>query len=284
MRQTVIKSYAKLNIGLKVVNHREDGYHNLDMIIVPIELHDTMHLMDMKKAVDHFVTMDDFNITDFDNNVATRAMRLLQEETHFDSKLKLDIHKVIPSKAGLGGGSSNAAFTLKGLNNFLKLNISEEKLLEMAQSLGSDVPFFIPCKPMRCQGTGNIFTPISIKNDYYVLIVKPDAGCKTVDIFNKYDSMNIQSDSIDNIIKALETGDDDLLATSLFNDLEAPAFEYLPEIKVIKDKMLSLGLKKVCMTGSGSCVYALSTNKSQIKKAAKEFYKNYKTIVTKIIK
>jgi len=284
MRNTVIRSYAKLNIGLKVVGNRADGYHDLDMIIVPIELHDSMYLVEMKKAVDHYVTMDDFSITDFDNNVATRAINLLYEECKIQPKIKLDIHKVIPSKAGLGGGSSNAAFTLTGLNSFLKLNVPEEKLLEMAQKLGSDVPFFIRCKPMRCQGTGNIFSPITIKNDYYVLIVKPDQGCKTVDIFNKYDSMKQESGNIENIIKALENGDDELLAKSLFNDLEAPAFEYLPEIKTIKEKMISMGLKIVCMTGSGSCVYALSTSKSQIKKAAKEFYKNYKTIVTKIIK
>jgi len=284
MRSTVIKSYAKLNIGLKVVGNREDGYHDLDMIIVPIELHDSMLFSEMKRAEDHFITMDDFSITDIDNNVATKAVRLIEEECNIKAKVKIDIHKVIPSKAGMGGGSSNAAFTLTGLNSFLNLNIPEEKLLTLAQQIGSDVPFFVKCKPMRCQGTGNVFSPITIKNDYYVLIVKPDEGCKTVEIFNRYDSMKQESGSIDNIVKALAEGDDDLLSKSLFNDLEAPAMDYLPEIKTIKDKMIEMGLKIVCMTGSGSCVYALSTNKKEIKKAAKAFYGNYKTIVTKVVK
>lgn len=187
-------------------------------------------------------------------------------------------------QAGLGGGSSNAAFVLKGVDKFLNLRIPTEELIELAKQLGSDVPFFIPCKPARCRGTGGEFEPITIKNNYFVLIVKPERGCSTHDVFEASDGIDLVTGNVDSVIQALAEGDDKLLAESIVNSLEEPASKIVPEIKIIKQKLEKMGLNIVTMTGSGSAVIALSTNLSLIKNIARKLEDDYVVEITKIMK
>lgn len=285
MKSLLVKSYAKINICLGIEGKREDGYHNLDMVMLPLELHDSI-LINKLYAPDNFVTIDDFsNGLLNDDNVVSRAIDKLSEKYKFNSKFRVNIHKVIPMEAGLAGGSSNAAFTLKGVCDYLKIQPEKEDLLNIAKELGADVPYFIDCVPARCQGIGEIITPITVKNDYWVLIVKPEEGCSTKEIYHLYDEDPEKPHSSLEVIEALENGDDEKLASSVFNVLEKPAISKIPEIQLIKDKMHELGLKIVLMSGSGSSVFALSTDKKLIKKAARAFEKEYdKVIVTKIRK
>ena len=125
---------------------------------------------------------------------------------------------------------------------------------------------------------------INIKNDYYVLIVKPEQGCSTEGVYNVSDTMDLPLGDVDVVKKALEEGDDDLLADSIFNALEEPAISLVPEIQVIKDKLKIAGLKIVQMTGSGSAVFALSTDKRLIKSVAKSLENQYLVEVTKVLK
>lgn len=284
MKNLVVRSYAKINIGLNVNEIRPDGFHNLDMVMVPIELHDSLLISELKTADNNFVTIDDFSNGNVHYNLASTALNLLDNQCKLDNKFRVFIHKVIPMQAGLGGGSSNAAFVLKGVNKYLKLNMSNEDLVEMAKKLGSDVPFFIECKPCRCRGTGDIFDPISIKNNYYVLIVKPDTGCCTKDVFDLSNTMTLPTCNIDSVVQALETGDDELLANSISNSLEAPATRLVPEIGVIKNKLIDAGFSIVSMSGSGSAVFALSTNASLVKSVARKLEDDYLVEVTRIIK
>ena len=285
MKSLLVKSYAKINICLGIEGKRKDGYHDLDMVMLPLELHDSI-LINKLNAPDNFVTIDDFsNGLLNDDNVVSKAIESLSVKYKFNSKFRVNIHKVIPMEAGLAGGSSNAAFTLKGINDYLKLNASKEDLLEISRKLGADVPYFLDCVPARCQGIGEILTPITIKNDYWVLIVKPEDGCSTKEIYRLYDENPEKPISSKDVIDALAEGDDEKLAKSVFNVLEKPAISKVPEIQVIKDKMKALGLNIVLMSGSGSSVFALSVDKKLIKKAAHVFEKEYdKVIVTKIRK
>ena len=216
--------------------------------------------------------MDDFSIRLGHTNIAETALKaVLKKEKIKDKKFLVFIHKLIPVQAGMGGGSSNAAATMKVTNKFLKLNLSNEELLELAKPIGSDVPFFIDSKPARCRGKGEIAEPISIKNDYYVIIVKPEEGCSTKEVYAKFDTMpKYNPANIDNVIKALAEGDDDLLEKSIGNSLEEVAYELVPEVKVIVDKLKAKGLKLVMMTGSGSAVFGLSTDKKLIKRITRE--------------
>ena len=124
MRSLLLKSYAKINICLNVVGKKEDGYHELDMIILPLELHDSILFKKAPGASDNFVTIDDFSLGLFKYNSATAAIEKMQERYKFDDKFRITIHKVIPMQSGLGGGSSNAALTLVALNKYLKFHIS----------------------------------------------------------------------------------------------------------------------------------------------------------------
>lgn len=289
MYKAAEKSYAKINIALNITKIREDGYHELDMVMVPLKLHDSVQISELKGKKDNFVVMDDFSIKLGHTNIAEVALRTVLTKAGVDNKKFLVfIHKLIPVQAGMGGGSSNAAATMKVTNTFLKLNIPQGELLEMSKPIGSDVPFFIECKPARCKGKGEKLEPITIKNDYHVLIVKPEDGCSTKEVYAKFDEHpHYNAADIDNVIKALKEGDDDLLEKSMGNSLQAVASELVPEINVIIDKLKAKGLRLVMMTGSGSSVFALSTDKKLMKRIAKEIElenPNYYVELTEVLK
>ena len=279
-----VKSFAKINISLRIVSKREDGYHELDSLMLPIELHDSIIISTLQNSYDNFVTVDDFSNGLIHYNLASTGINALAKKYGFSTKFRVYIHKVIPMQAGLGGGSSNAAFTMKAVCQMLKLNPTDEELMELAAPFGADIPFFIRCKPSRAKGIGEILEPIEIKNNYYCLIVKPSAGCSTKEVFAIADKNEYKPVDIDTVVKALKEGDDDLLADSIGNSLEEAAISLVPEIAQIKEALKAIGLKIVLMSGSGSSVFALSTDQSLIKKAAKQLEDKYLVEVTKVLK
>lgn len=284
MKSLHIRSYAKINLCLNITGQRKDGYHELDMIMVPISLHDSLVVDLLKKSPDNFVTVDDFSIGTFNYNLATFSIDKLRSIYHFDEKFRILIHKVIPIQAGLGGGSSNAACSLKAVNEILELGATDEELMEIGKTLGCDIPFFVKCKPARCRGLGEILEPIEIKNNYYVLLVKPEAGCSTREVYLAADTMDLTVCNVDNVIKALQEGDDDLLAANMGNALQAPAISLVPQIQTIIDELKACGLKIVQMTGSGSAVFALSTDKKLLKKVLKQFENKYQVELARVLK
>lgn len=289
MNKAAEKSYAKINIALNITKIRDDGFHELDMVMVPLKLHDSIQISELKGKKDNFVVMDDFSIKFGHKNIAETALNaVLKKGKVKDKKFLVFIHKLIPVQAGMGGGSSNAAATMKVTNRFLKLNLTNDELLEMAKPIGSDVPFFVESKPARCRGKGEIAEPIIVKNNYHVIIVKPEDGCSTKEVYTKFDTAPDYSPAnIDNVIKALEEGDDDLLEKSMGNSLQGVASELVPEIKVIIDKLKAKGLKLVMMTGSGSAVFGLSIDKKLIKRIADEMEEenpNYYVERTEVLK
>ena len=279
-----IKSYAKINISLDVVSKRSDGYHELDSIMLPIELHDSIIIETLYKSSDNFVTADDFSKGLDHYNLASTALDAMAAKYNISTKFRIYIHKNIPMQAGLGGGSSNAAFTIKAVNQMLNLHVSEQEMIELATPLGADIPFFISCVPSRCRGIGEKVEPIEIKNNYYVLLVKPNVGCSTKEVFALVDQSEYIHPDIPTVLKALKEGDDELLANSIGNSLEAAAISLVPEIAQIKNALKERGLKIVMMTGSGSTVFALSTDVKLLKKIAKEFEDHYFVEVTKVLK
>ena len=283
MKNLHIRSFAKINISLNITKKREDGFHELDSVMLPISLHDSL-VVSKLNGPDNFVTVDDFSIRTFSYNLATLSIDKLQSVYHFNDKFRVLIHKVIPIQAGLGGGSSNAAFTMKAVNSMLKLGAPDEELINLGKTLGCDIPFFIKCKPARVQGVGEILTPITIKNNYYVLLVKPELGCSTREVYALSDTMDLKVGNIENVIKALEEGNDDLLAENISNALQEPAIELVPVIQSIIDELHKNGLKMVLVTGSGSAVFALSTNKKQLKEVFKKLDDRYEVELAKVIK
>lgn len=286
MKSTIVKSYAKINIALNVLGKKEDGYHELDMVMLPLKLHDSLLIEELPNKKDNFVVMDDFSYYVGHNNIVNKAINELDKHVSLcGTKFKVLIHKNIPMQAGMGGGSSNAAATLNGINEIKKLGVPKDKLLEISKPLGCDVPFFIDCVPARCTGVGDVITPIKVKNNYYVLIVKPEGGCSTKTVYGLFDeNPNYKACNIEDVIKALETGDDDLLANSIGNSLQDVSIGLVPEIGRIIKEIKSYGIKICMMTGSGSAVFGLSTDKKIIKTAARILENRYNVEVTEVLK
>lgn len=284
MKNLHLKSFAKINISLNITKKRDDGFHEIDSVMLPISMHDSIVISRLKSAPDNYVTVDDFSIGSFTYNLATFSIEKLHSIYHFNDKFRILIHKVIPIQAGLGGGSSNAACTMKAVNSMLKLGATDEELIEISKSLGCDIPFFIKCKPARVQGVGEILNPINVKNNYYVLIVKPEAGCSTKEIYALSDSMELKTCNLDNIVKALEEGDDELLEANMYNALQEPAIKVVPQIQTIIDELKENGLRIVQVTGSGSAVFALSTDKALLVRILKKLENKYQIEIAKVLK
>ena len=284
MKNLHIRSFAKINISLNITKKREDGFHEIDSVMLPISLHDSLVVSKLKNTTDNFVTVDDFSIGTFNYNLATFSIEKLQSIYHFNDKFRILIHKVIPIQAGLGGGSSNAAYTMKAVNSMLKLGASDEELIEIGKSLGCDIPFFIKCQPSRVRGVGEVLEPITVKNNYYVLLVKPELGCSTKEVYGLSDTMDLKVCNIDNVIKALEEGDDELLAESMSNALQEPAIKLVPTIQTIIDGLHQYGLKMVQVTGSGSAVFALSTDKKALLKVLRDLEDKYQVEIARVLK
>lgn len=284
MKNLHIRSFAKINISLNITKKREDGFHEIDSVMLPISLHDSLVVSKLKNATDNYVTVDDFSIGSFSYNLATFAIEKLHSAYHFNDKFRVLIHKVIPIQAGLGGGSSNAACTMKAVNSMLKLGATDEELIELSKPLGCDIPFFIKCKPARVQGVGEILNPINVKNNYYVLIVKPEAGCSTKEVYALSDTLELKTCNLDNVVKALEEGDDELLEASMYNALQEPAIKMVSQIQTIIDELKGKGLKMVQVTGSGSAIFALSTDKKLLVKVLKELENKYEVEIARVLK
>ncbi|MDD4154362.1 MAG: 4-(cytidine 5'-diphospho)-2-C-methyl-D-erythritol kinase, partial [Bacilli bacterium] len=178
-----------------------------------------------------------------------------------------------------------AAAVLNALFLLLKIKPSRQEMIELAKSIGADVPFCMFNIPARVTGIGEIIEPIVVKKVYQVLIVKPFKGLSTKNVFDKADSMELENGNIDNVLQALANGDDELLSSSVHNALEKASFSMLPEIKKIKDLMVSDGLKTVLMSGSGSSVIALENDAKKLIKLEKKYAKmGYDTRLTRTLR
>lgn len=266
-----IKAFAKINLYLDVVDKKEDGYHNLKMVMLPLELHDLIEIERSRYSMDSFVTCDHVELQETKYNLINITISKLRNIYRFTENFNIAVHKEIPISAGLGGGSSNAAAVLKAFNKILQLKIDDEKMLEIGKTIGADVPFCLYNKPAYVEGIGEKLTPINVMYQYQVLIIKPSRGLSTKKVFDVADEMVLKHSEPTNIIKALETGDDDLLAKSMFNSLEEPSISMVGEIQDIKNRLYNDGFKMVLMSGSGSSVYALTRDV----KLAKKYYKIY---------
>lgn len=280
-----VKAFAKINIYLDVVSKRDDGYHELEMVMLPLELHDTISLEFLPYLHDTYITCDHVELRETKYNLIKLTLDALRKEYGFKENFNIKVHKEIPIQAGLGGGSSNAAAVMKGFNKILKLNMDNDTMNHIGKTLGADVPFCLLNKPAAVYGIGEKLEPIKVKNDYFVIIIKPKQGLSTKHVFEKADTMKLDHGNINDVIKALESGDDTLLEKSMFNSLEKPSMEMAPEVIKVKDMLRKDGFKLVLMSGSGSCVYAMTTNLKFAKEMSKKYEKqDLEVYLTRVMK
>ena len=269
----IVKAYAKINVYLDVLSKRDDGYHELEMVMLPLELHDVIEIESLIGLRDSYVTCDHVELQETKYNLINTTVNKLRDLYHFKQNFNIKVHKEIPISAGLGGGSSNAAATLKAFNHYLKLKLNDDEMNAIGKTIGADVPFCLYNKPALVRGIGEEITPISLKHQYYVLIIKPERGLSTKRVFEKADTIELDHGNVNAVVEALKNGDDETLADSMFNSLEKASLLMVPEIQDVKDMLKKDGLKMVMMSGSGSAVYALSTDVNKMKALYKKYEK-----------
>jgi 4-diphosphocytidyl-2-C-methyl-D-erythritol kinase len=264
-----ISSPAKINLFLKVVRKRPDGYHDLETLFERIDLCDEIVL---KKRTSGLVLRTSADLPKDSRNLALRAAELLKEECGVRQGAEIVLKKNIPVSAGLGGGSSNAASVLLGLNRLWKLRLSKKKLLSLGARLGSDVPFFVLDTPFAWgRGRGEKLTAErSIRRKWWHVVVKPAFGISTKQAYAglSLNSLTPPRGDAKMLLRSLRTGNSEALSGLLTNSLEASINKRLTEISGIKQKLVSAGASAALMSGSGSAVFGLFLSESRARAAA----------------
>jgi 4-diphosphocytidyl-2-C-methyl-D-erythritol kinase len=243
---------AKINLGLNIVSKRPDGYHNIETVFYPVRLYDVLEIVPAATGVTAFTQTGIFIDGDPQKNLVLRAYRLLKKKYDIP-EIDIYLQKNIPFGAGLGGGSADAAFMLKLLNDFAGLNLSNKHLEEYASQLGADCPFFIRNQPVFAEGTGTVFTPVSISlTGYYIVIVKPNIHVSTPEAYAGATPQSPKESVLTIIRRPVEMWKDRLV-----NDFEASVFTRFPAINAIKQKLYGKGAVYACLSGSGSSVFGI---------------------------
>lgn len=245
---------AKINLGLNITEKRPDGYHNLETIFYPIPLEDALEVCPRKEGEGKYsLSQSGLAIEgDPDKNLVVKAYKLLDEACGLPPA-DIYLYKHIPSGAGLGGGSADAAFMLKLLNETYNLKLTDDQLEEYAARLGADCAFFVRNRPTYAEGIGNIFSPVELSlAGWQLLLVKPDIFVSTRDAFARICPRRPQRNLKDIIGQPVESWKDYMV-----NDFEESVFPQFPAIGDIKTKLYHLGAVYASMSGSGSSVYGL---------------------------
>ncbi len=248
MTKMQVLAPAKINLSLRVLGKRPDGFHEIETLISPISLSDTIHFEKQNRWIDF--SCDDPTLCAGDDNLVVRAAKLFLEYTKIKSGLSIALEKKIPHGAGLGGGSSDAAATLSGLNQLFETKLSRDELVKLGSQIGSDVPFFLFESAATCRGRGEIVEPAQLATKLSLLLLKPAFGVASGWAYSRWQD----SEEIPGTSYAAQSSN----GQSFVNDLERPVFEkfvFLAELKkwLLKQPEVAVGL----MSGSGSTVFAV---------------------------
>lgn len=251
---------AKINLGLNIVSKREDGYHNLETVFYPIPLYDALEIkyMDEKFPSD---TACDLKVTgnavdcDEQKNLVVKAYHILAADYQLP-RIHTHLYKHIPSQAGLGGGSSDAAFMIRLLDERFRLNIGNPEMERYAARLGADCAFFIEAEPAYAEGIGDVLMPADGPDGnlhgYYLCVVKPDVAVSTKEAYSAITPKKPAKSCRDIVRQPIETWKEELV-----NDFEEPIFKMHPELEAIKQKLYDQGAIYASMSGSGSALYGI---------------------------
>lgn len=256
--ELLVRCPAKLNLFLEVVRRRPDGYHDLDTVMQAIDLYDDLHVA---PRADGALTLEcsDPTLPTGERNLVLKAALALREGTGHRGGAHLRLVKRIPAEAGLGGGSSDAAGALVGLNAAWDLGLSSAELGDVAAAVGSDVAFFLAGGTARCTGRGEQVEPAEVAGTFHYVLVCPQAGVSTAAAYRSLCfPLTHRGASASMILCALAEGDIDAVGRSLFNRLETPAFRLHPSLSDGKARLAAVGcFAGVAMTGSGSALFGL---------------------------
>jgi len=271
-----LKSYAKINIGLRIVGKRPDGYHNIQSIFQEISFHDSITLNQTNHGCEFSSNVD--WLKNDNSNLCIQAWNIFSDYYHISEGINIDLKKNIPAGGGLGGGSSNAAFILKGLNTLFETNGSDDELMNLGKIIGADVPFFIRGGTQLGEGIGEKLTPYKTPVTGTYLLIIPNS---TIDTTQAYSMLkkHLDRESVPHNFANLFQGDESPL--ELFeNDFELVVIPTYPEIGRIKSMIQAYGAKYTSLSGSGSTVFGIFDDEADAIEAESEISSEYRTVLT----
>lgn len=277
--QLKLFSPAKINLYLRILGKRPDGYHELETVMLPLKFGDEITLKLAKAEL--MLECDHPHLPSDDSNIALRAAKLLAEHSGVDCGARIVLRKRTPLAAGLGGGSSNAAVVLTGLNRLWNLNLPSATLHELAARLGSDVNFFMAGGAALCGGRGEQIEPITCRFTGTILLVNPGFGISTKWAYESWakaaaeSRLTVESPEVSLLLRAL--AEDDLAGVSqcLFNSLEAPSIRKFPVLELIKKTLRDNGATGALMSGSGATVFGLFANARAAERSARQIREQF---------
>lgn len=283
MSKLILLAPAKINLGLEIVGKRSDGYHSLKTIFCQISLYDTAQIGEITKN-EIKIDCDYPGVSTNEENTAYKAALLLKEEFLVKKGVVINIEKRIPVEAGLGGGSSDAAATLLGLNKLWNLGLTASDLVKIALKIGADVPYPIVGGTKLATGVGEIFEKLPALSGLDLVVCVPDFGVSTKWAFSHVDYERIGKGRIKALIDAVRKRDRETIATNLHNDLEYWVFKKYPIVGQIKERLLGYGVLGAVMTGTGSGVFGVCKDRRQAEGIGEKLKKDFKkTFVVKTL-
>ena len=269
MYQMRLKALAKINLGLDVLRRKEDGYHEVKMIMQTINLHDQIHMRKIKEDEIRIRTNLHY-LPNNENNLAYKAAKILKDEFDIKGGVTINLKKVIPVAAGMAGGSSDAAAVLFGMNKMYGLGLSMQELMDRGVKLGADVPYCIMRGTALAEGIGEKLTKLPAMPKCHILIAKPPISVSTKFVYENLHANDLKPEDhppVDVQVEALKEGDLKKLVANMGNVLERVTVPEYPVINELKQMMLDCGALGSMMSGSGPTVFGIFENEEDAKAA-----------------
>lgn len=266
MNEYQIKAYAKINLGLDVVRRLENGYHEVKMVMQTVGIYDVLDFERTDGGI--VITTDSGELPTDENNLIYKAAKLMMEAYPVNGGVKIHLEKHIPIAAGMAGGSTDAAATLKGMNRLFDLGCTLQELMELGVKIGADVPYCVMGGTALAEGIGEKLTPLAPAPDCYVLVAKPDINVSTKYVYEHLDAQEIvKHPDIDGMVEAIAEESLQGILDRMENVLETVTVSAYPVIRTIKDRMKELGAINSLMSGSGPTVFGIFVEKDMARRA-----------------
>ena len=271
MKEIRLKARAKINLTLDVLGRRDDGYHDLKMIMQSISLYDSVFIKKTDKNNIKLKSNIDWLPSD-ERNLAYKACKVMKERFNIKEGIFIEIDKRIPISAGLAGVSSDCATVLFGINNLFNLGLTQKELMDIGLTLGSDVPYCIMRGTALAEGVGDILTPLPPCPDMHVVLLKPAISVSTAVVYNGLNLSEVKErPDTEKVIEAIKNGDRDGISKGLSNVLESVTLSMYPELNDYKKRLMEKGANATLMSGSGPTIFGLFYEKEDALRAYNEF-------------
>ena len=275
MDEITLKALAKINLGLDVIRRREDGYHEVSMVMQTIHLYDRLEIAKSHEPGIHIRSNLNFLPVN-ENNLVYKAGKLLMDEFGITDGVDVNLEKRIPVAAGMAGGSTDAASMLYGMNRIFDLGLSRRQLMERGVQIGADVPYCIMAKTALSEGIGEVLTEVAPLPDCFVVVAKPTISVSTKMVYENLHANELQHHpDVVGMVDALKQGDLSGVASRMENVLETVTTKLYPQIEEIKQTMKESGAENAIMSGSGPTVFGLYTEKATAEQAAEKIRQQY---------